>query len=127
MEPLSEQEMSTLRLAEAQERVTALSDRIERLKAEGSSTVLYEQLLRTLQSSLHLMQAHVRRLANVSISYRCYLMRGERIHGVQIIGAPDDAEVLIKAGALLKEHPEHPTIEVWEGKRLVARLARSPS
>jgi hypothetical protein len=113
------------RVAEAEDRVAALTARIERLKAEGLSTSLSEQLLGTLQTSVRLMPAHVRKLANQMIAYRCDLMSGERIQAVRIVEAADDAGVTIKAAQLFAEHPEHPTIEIWESKRLVARLARS--
>jgi len=58
--------------------------------------------------------------------YRCYFMSGEHIQAVQNFECADDAEVILKAGALLKSKPEHPGIEIWEGKRLVAHLTKSP-
>jgi hypothetical protein len=58
--------------------------------------------------------------------YRCYLMRGEHIQAVQTYECADDAEVILKAGALLESKPEHPAIEIWEGKRLVARFTKDP-
>ena len=57
-------------------------------------------------------------------AYRCYLMSGESIHGVQIFEGADDAEIMLKAAALLSDHPEHQKIEVWDGARLVARMPR---
>jgi hypothetical protein len=125
MQPQSALETDMARLGEAQQRVDALKARIEQLKAQGSPTELYEQLMRTVESRLHLMQAHLRRSTKSPIAYRCYLMNGERIQGVRIFEAPDDAEVLIRAGGLLRTHPEHQAMEIWAGKRLVALLSRN--
>ena len=57
--------------------------------------------------------------------YRCYLMTGETIYGVQNLEGADDAEVVVKAAVLLKSKPEHQTIEIWDGKRMVARVPRT--
>ena len=59
--------------------------------------------------------------------YRCFLMSGDKIQAVQTYECADDAEVILKARALLDSKPAHPSIDVWEGKRLVARHARDPS
>jgi len=56
--------------------------------------------------------------------YRCYLMTGETIYGVQNLEGTDDAEVITKAAALLHSKPEHQSIEIWDGKRMVARVPR---
>lgn len=56
--------------------------------------------------------------------YRCYLMTGENIYGVQNLDGADDAEVVAKAAALLQSKPEHQSIEIWDGKRMVARVPR---
>jgi hypothetical protein len=56
--------------------------------------------------------------------YRCYFVSGESIQAVRTFECADDAEVISKAGALLKSQPEHPAIEIWEGQRLVARLTK---
>jgi hypothetical protein len=56
--------------------------------------------------------------------YRCYLMTGENIYGVQNLEGADDAEVVTKAAALLHSKPEHQSIEIWDGKRMVARVPR---
>ena len=125
MEPLSDLEQALARLREAQERAALMKNRIEGWRAKGIATDLYEQILRELNASMELMQARVRRLSGHFTTYRCYLMSGEHIQGVKVWDAPDDAEVLIKVGQLLKDHPEHSSIEVWEGKRLVAHLSRS--
>ncbi len=117
--------MTLARLSEAEQRVDALITRIARSQAEGSPTELYEQLLRTLQNSLTLMRAHVRRSTGSLVCYRCYLMNGERIQGVRMFDASDDADVLIRAGGFLRTHPEHQEIEIGYGPRLVALLARS--
>ena len=59
--------------------------------------------------------------------YRCYLMSGETIQAVQNLECADDAEVMLKARALLDSKPQHGAIEIWQGQRLVARLARNPT
>jgi len=56
--------------------------------------------------------------------YRSYLMTGESIYGVQNLEGTDAAEVITKAAALLRSKPEHQSIEVWDGKRMVARVPR---
>ena len=58
--------------------------------------------------------------------YRCYLMTGENIYGVQKFEGTDDAEVIAKAAMLLLAKPEHQSIEIWDGKRMVARVPRQP-
>jgi hypothetical protein len=58
--------------------------------------------------------------------YRCYLMTGENIYGVQNLEGTDDAEVIAKAAMLLLAKPEHQSIEIWDGKRMVARVPRQP-
>ena len=58
--------------------------------------------------------------------YRCYLMTGENIHAVQHLEGADDAEVITKAAVLLLSKPEHQSVEIWEGKRMVARVPRQP-
>ena len=125
MDPSSELEQALARLRDAQERAGLMKDRIEAWKAKGIATGLYEQILRELNASMELMQARVRRLSDQFITHRCYLMSGEHIRGVKVLDAISDAEVLIKVGQFLKDHPEHSLIEVWEAKRLVARLTRS--
>jgi hypothetical protein len=59
-------------------------------------------------------------------SFRCYFMSGEHIQAVHRYECANDAEVILKANELLKAHPEHPAMEIWEGKRLVARLTKNP-
>jgi len=59
--------------------------------------------------------------------YRCYLMSGENMQAVQTYECADDADVILKASALLDSKPAHQSAEIWEGKRLVARLARNPT
>ena len=59
--------------------------------------------------------------------YRCFLMSGESIQAVQAYECANDAEVILKAKALLDSKPQHAAVEIWEGKRLVARLPRNPT
>jgi hypothetical protein len=54
-------------------------------------------------------------------------MSGENIQAVQNHECADDAEVILKGWALLEAKPEHQAIEIWEGKRMVARLTRNES
>ena len=51
-------------------------------------------------------------------------MTGESIHAVQMLECSDDAEVVLKAVAVLKSRPEHQNAEVWDGQRIVARIPR---
>lgn len=125
MEPLTEIEAVTVRLSEAEHQHAALLSRINRLKAQGSSTALLEQLLHAYETTLQTMQAHLRQLTTHVGCYRCYWLNGDHIRGVQMLEATDDAEVLVRVGHLLKNHLECPNKEVWQGKRLVAHLARS--
>jgi hypothetical protein len=59
--------------------------------------------------------------------YRCYLMSGQSIQAVRTYECTNDAEVILKASALLDSKPEHPTAEIWQDRHLVARLARNPT
>ena len=59
--------------------------------------------------------------------YRCLLTSGETIQAVQTYECEHDAEVILKAKALLDSKPEHAAVEIWEDKRLVARLTRNPT
>jgi len=43
---------------------------------------------------------------------------------VQTFECADDAEVTLKAAALLDAHPEHRNVEIREGKRKVAHVPR---
>ena len=54
-------------------------------------------------------------------------MSGENMQAVQTYECADDAEVILKASSLLDSKPEHQSVEIWEGKRLVARLPRNPA
>ena len=57
--------------------------------------------------------------------YRCYFMSGEHMHAVQSFECADDTEVILKSTALLNSQSKHPAVEIWEGKRLVARLTKN--
>jgi hypothetical protein len=56
--------------------------------------------------------------------YRCFLMSGDKIQAVQTLECADDAEVILRARAILDSKPQHAAIEIWEGKRLMDRLTR---
>ena len=58
------------------------------------------------------------------VAFRCYFMNGDRILGVHINECADDAEAILMGWALLESTPEHPALEIWDGKRMVARLDR---
>jgi uncharacterized small protein (DUF1192 family) len=122
-EPLTEIEKQVLRIAEAEARVARLKGRIDRLKAGGRPTEVYDALLATLQDNLALMQERLARLS-APVSYRCYLMVGERIHSVRVLQCVDDAEVVAQAAALLEELPGHFGIEIWQERRMVARVPK---
>jgi hypothetical protein len=55
--------------------------------------------------------------------YRCYLMSGERINGMQIIDCSDD-EVTARAATLLSSRLEHLGIVIWHDDRLIVRIPR---
>jgi hypothetical protein len=55
-------------------------------------------------------------------SYRCFLVSGERIRSVQVLECADDAEVGLKATALLESKPDHQGIEIWQAGRFVVRI-----
>jgi len=38
----------------------------------------------------------------------------------------DDAQVIAKAAMVLLSKPEHQSIEIWDGKRMEARVPRQP-
>jgi hypothetical protein len=124
VEPLSDVEKAILRVREAEELVAQQRERVAQFKKQGQASEASETLLRTLEESLRLTRAHLRRLTTPVIGYRCYLMSGERIHGVQMFECRDDAEVILKASDLLESRPEFQNIEIWEGARLVARVPR---
>jgi hypothetical protein len=124
---LSDIERVILRVKEAEERIAEQRSRIAQLKERGRPIEMSERLLQTLETSLGLMKAHLGRLTAPPKGYRCYLMTGETIRGVQMFECPDDAEVIIKAAALLESKPEFQNAEVWEGKRLVGRIPRCPT
>jgi len=52
-------------------------------------------------------------------------MSGDTIQAVHTYECDDDSEVILKASALLDSKPEHPAIEIWQGKRFIARLVRN--
>jgi hypothetical protein len=60
------------------------------------------------------------------LSYRCYLMSGEHIQAVRSYEDSSESDVVLKAHDLLKANPQHQAIEIWQGSRLVARLAQKP-
>ena len=58
------------------------------------------------------------------LAYRCYLLRSNgRIAKARVIEAPDDATAPAIVQEQLTLTEEYPTIEIWRGERLVARLA----
>jgi hypothetical protein len=48
--------------------------------------------------------------------YRCYLMSGQNIQAVRTYECANDAEVTLKASALLDSKPEHAAAEIWQGR-----------
>jgi hypothetical protein len=56
--------------------------------------------------------------------YRCYLVSGDRFQAVQNLECASDAEVILKATALLHSKPQHQAVEIWQGSRLVSRVPR---
>src|SRR5689334_23142207 len=56
----------------------------------------------------------------VMSSYRCYFLDGDnRIKARNDLELSSVAEVIDKAVALLKAHPEHHSVEIWHGAQLL--------
>jgi hypothetical protein len=55
-------------------------------------------------------------------AYRCFLVSGERIRSVRVLECADDAEVSLKATAILSANPDHQCVEIWQVGRFVARI-----
>jgi hypothetical protein len=56
----------------------------------------------------------------VMSSYRCYFLDGDsRIKARNELELSTVAEAIDKAGALLKAHPEHHSVEIWHDAQLV--------
>jgi hypothetical protein len=53
-------------------------------------------------------------------------MSGEHIQAVRSYEDSNEGEVILRAYDLLKANPQHQAIEIWQGSRLVARLAQKP-
>ena len=60
-------------------------------------------------------------------SYRCYFLdEGDHISGTEIIDADALSAAVEKARAMLKELPNHRSVEVWQGEnRLYAPASAS--
>jgi hypothetical protein len=56
--------------------------------------------------------------------YRCYFMSGGTIQAVRIFACASDHEIILKMKGILHAHPEYPAVEIWDGKRLVAKLTK---
>mgnify|MGYP003575509975 CR=1 FL=1 len=56
--------------------------------------------------------------------YRCYFISGGTIQAVRILACASDYEIILKVKGILHAHPEYPTVEIWNGKRLVAKLTK---
>lgn len=59
-------------------------------------------------------------------TYRCFLVSGQRIRSVEIFDCADDAEVRLKATAVLRSKPDHQGAEIWQAGRFVARIPSIP-
>ena len=58
------------------------------------------------------------------MTYRCFLISGERLQAVQLLECEDDKEAIAKGTALLESKPAHQAAEIWQGGRFVARVPR---
>jgi hypothetical protein len=56
------------------------------------------------------------------VTYRCFLVSGERIQAVQFLECEDDMEATARGAALIEEKPEHQSVEIWQGGRFVVRI-----
>jgi hypothetical protein len=58
--------------------------------------------------------------------YRCFFLNeGDHIKAAEIIEADAVGEVIDKARIMLRERPQHRTVEIWEGGRRVYRVEES--
>ena len=54
--------------------------------------------------------------------YRCFFLNeGDHIKAAEIIEADAVGEVIDKALVMLRERPQHRTVEIWEGGRRLYR------
>jgi hypothetical protein len=54
--------------------------------------------------------------------YRCFFLNeGDHIKAAEIIEADAIGEAIDKALAMLRERPQHRTVEIWEGGRRLYR------
>jgi hypothetical protein len=54
--------------------------------------------------------------------YRCFFLSdGDHIKAVEIIEADAVSEAIDKAQIMLRERPQHRTVEIWEGARKLYR------
>ena len=58
------------------------------------------------------------------LTYRCFLVSGERIQTVQLLECEDDKEATAKAAVFLQTKPEHQGAEIWQRGRFVTRISR---
>ena len=59
-------------------------------------------------------------------SYRWHLIGpNDKVRAVEAADYPTDAEAMIRAARLLKQHPDLAGVEAWERVRLVGRAPRA--
>lgn len=122
--PLTETEKDALAIAIAEGRIIRLRDRIARLRPSRQASEIYESLLETLEQSLELRRERLARRQSDLVAYRCYMMTGDHIKGVEVLRCPDDAEAMVRGADLLDARPERESVEIWDRSRLVGRVVR---
>jgi hypothetical protein len=60
-------------------------------------------------------------------SYRCYQLNAQnRIQRAHDIEAESDADALLRAERVIETSADLPSLEIWQGKRIVGRLSFAP-
>src|SRR5690349_15524025 len=98
--PLSDTERAILRLSRTNANISRVEERIAHRRELNLASDLYEQFLTNLQDIRSIRQARLDHLSKPKVTYRCYLMVGERIRGVEVLHCHGDAEVIIEAARL---------------------------
>jgi hypothetical protein len=86
----------------------------------------YEHFLRNLRTIRSFRQKEFDYLSKPAIDYRCYLMIGQSIRGVEVVHCRQDADAILEAAKLLDSKSEFDLVEIWAGARIVGRFPRRP-
>ena len=60
-------------------------------------------------------------------SYRIYFLNEhDRINAAQPYELEDDADAITRGRELLRQFPHTDAVEIWQARRFIARIARTP-